>query len=129
MPRRLVRYKTTVRAVNVGKGRGWLALNDGPSFAADLARYLEIRRGHPAPGVAPARAPRRPAEVPPPADPGPLERGTGAWRTAVSSEDPDVTAAWSDQPPTDRDRIRRLEAWQEMWAKVADVEHLAVPVP
>lgn len=39
--KRRVRYRrTTVRAVLLPRGRGWVAVNDGPSFAADLARYL-----------------------------------------------------------------------------------------
>ena len=40
-----VRYRrTTVRAVMVPRGRGWIAVNDGPAFAAQLARYLDQRR-------------------------------------------------------------------------------------
>ena len=40
-----VRYrKTRQRVVLVGRGRGWIAVSDGPSFAADLARYLDLRR-------------------------------------------------------------------------------------
>lgn len=35
--------RTRTRTTLVGRGRGWIALNDGPAFAADLARYLAQR--------------------------------------------------------------------------------------
>lgn len=39
------RYRrTTVRTVRLGCGRGWIAVNDGPAFAAGLARHLRQRR-------------------------------------------------------------------------------------
>jgi hypothetical protein len=107
-----------------------LALNDGPAFAADLARYLEIRRGHAAPAFPPPEAPRRPADTPPRvALSSPLPEGTGAWRSAVSTEDPDERRVWADAPTTDQERIRRLVAWQSAWARVKDIEDMHVPVP
>lgn len=44
-PRRVRYRRTTVRAVLVPRGRGWVAVNDGPAFAADLARYLSTITG------------------------------------------------------------------------------------
>jgi hypothetical protein len=119
--------KTTVRAVHVARGRGWLALNDGPAFAADLARYLEIRRGHPAPAF------------PTPDVPGCASRdgllnektmssGSGAWRNRVRT-DLDEAEMWPPPPPTDRERIRRLVAWQDAWARVREVEDMHPLVP
>jgi hypothetical protein len=46
----------------------------------------------------------------------------------VSTDDPDVTAAWTDPPPSDVERIRRLVGWQARWARVDDVDDLAVAV-
>lgn len=38
------RYRRTRRrVVLVSRGRGWIAVNDGPAFASDLARYLDQR--------------------------------------------------------------------------------------
>jgi hypothetical protein len=28
--------------LNVSRGRGWISLNDGPAFALEVARYLEM---------------------------------------------------------------------------------------
>ncbi|MDN5917369.1 MAG: helitron helicase-like domain-containing protein [Pseudonocardia sp.] len=44
-PRRVRYRKTRVRAVLLPKSRGWIAVNDGPAFAADLARYLMTLTG------------------------------------------------------------------------------------
>ena len=42
--------RTTTRIVRVAHGRGWLALNDGASFAAQLSRYLDqVAGGGPGP--------------------------------------------------------------------------------
>jgi hypothetical protein len=35
---------TTVRVWQVRRGRGWVSINDGPAFAADVARAVEIMR-------------------------------------------------------------------------------------
>jgi hypothetical protein len=127
---RPVKYRrTTTRVVLVPRSRGWISVSDGPAFAADIARFLEIRRGHEAPPVPPPRAPRRPADTPPRvALSGPLPEKTGAWRSAVSAE-ADEAQFWPDATPTDRERVRRLVAWQAAWARVSDVEGMHVPVP
>lgn len=40
-----VRYRRTrTRTQLVSRGRGWIAVNDGPAFASDLARYLSQRQ-------------------------------------------------------------------------------------
>lgn len=61
------RYRRTRRrVVLVSKGRGWVAVNDGPAFASDLARYLDQRHQDfddplippPTPPPPPAGAPR-----------------------------------------------------------------------
>lgn len=36
--------RSTVRAVRLERGRGFICVNDGPVMAGDLARYLDLRR-------------------------------------------------------------------------------------
>ena len=36
------RRKVRRRAKRLPRGRGWISLNDGPGFALDVARYLEM---------------------------------------------------------------------------------------